>query len=101
VGTGCFGGTRCPGGTICAGGSGCPGGSVFEPIGPEGLAALKAQLRLALEQVEAQEKDLAERMAPQTVEDVEALETQLQEALEELRERKETLRKRESEGDEG
>jgi tRNA1(Val) A37 N6-methylase TrmN6 len=77
----------------------CGGGSIFELGTPEGLAALKLQLRQALAQVEAQEEELAERMAPQTVEDAEALENQLKEALAELAERKKTLRKRQAEGE--
>jgi len=64
-------------------------------VNPEALATLKAQLREALRAVESAEQVLAERMSPQSVEEVEALEKKLQDALEELRTRKEQLRGRE------
>jgi hypothetical protein len=61
-------------------------------VNPQALAALKAQLREALRAVDSAEQLLAERMSPQSVEEVEALEKKLQDALEELRARKEQLR---------
>ena len=45
--------------------------------------------------MESAEQTLAERMSPQSVEEVEALEQKLQDALEELKARKEQLRDRE------
>ncbi len=61
---------------------------------PESLALLKEQLRSAMAQVEEQERALDERMAPQSLADVDALEKKLLEALDELRARRETLQKR-------
>lgn len=61
--------------------------------GAEGLALLKQQLQQALEQVEAQEKAMAEPGLPQTVAETEELEAKLREALEELRQHKENLQK--------
>jgi len=75
----------CPGTIVC-------GGSIIGPIeGPEALSELKAQLQNALKDVEAQEEALKEQMAPRSVEDIETLEGQLNEALAELAERKKKL----------
>jgi hypothetical protein len=74
----------------------CPGASApGESVeGPEGLAALKQQLQQALAEVEEQEKALAEPQLPQTVAETEELEAKLREALEELRQHKESLKKK-------
>jgi hypothetical protein len=61
---------------------------------PEHLAQLKEELRATLERVEAEEQRLAERMQPQTVDEVNQLEQKLTEALEELRRRREELERR-------
>jgi hypothetical protein len=63
---------------------------------PQNLAELKAQLRQSLAQVEAQEQAMAESMKPQTVEEADMLEQKLTEALDELRQHKEELRRRSS-----
>jgi translation elongation factor EF-Tu-like GTPase len=63
---------------------------------PQNLAELKAQLRQSLAQVEAQEQAIAESMKPQTVEESDMLEQKLTEALDELRQHKEELRRRSS-----
>jgi hypothetical protein len=68
-------------------------------VDPQALATLKAQLREALRAVESAEQTLAERMSPQSIEEVEALEQKLQGALEELKARKEQLRDREAGSD--
>jgi hypothetical protein len=96
----CIGATACGGCTlnVTCGGVTCGGSVLFgrgDAVDPEALAALKAQLREALREVESAEQQLAERMSPQSVEEVDALEKKLQEALEELRARKEQLRSRE------
>ena len=64
---------------------------------PQNLTELKAQLRQALAQVEAQERAAAESMRPQSLEEVDMLEQKLTEALEELRQHKDELRRRASE----
>jgi hypothetical protein len=95
----CIGATNCGGCTlnVTCGPNSC-GVSLLlgrgDASNPEALAALKAQLREALRTVESAEQQLAERMSPQTVEEVDALEKKLQDALEELRARKEQLRNR-------
>jgi hypothetical protein len=58
---------------------------------PEDLAVLKAQLRQALAQVEAQERVQSEMMRPQTLDEASALEEKLEAALEEVQARKEEL----------
>jgi hypothetical protein len=93
----CIGATNCGGCTLnvtCGGGPSVILGRVDEDD-PEALATLKAQLREALRSVESAEKTLTERMSPQSVAEVEALEEKLQGALEELKARKEQLRDRE------
>lgn len=76
----------------------CPGGSIIPPergvATPENLATLKAQLQQALAQVEGQERAMEESQKPQTVEEAEVLEQKLVEALEELRQHREELRRR-------
>jgi hypothetical protein len=52
---------------------------------------LKAQLEQALKDVESQEEALKEQMALQSVEEIETLEGQLNDALAELAERKKKL----------
>ena len=91
----CIGATACRGCTlnVTCGGSALPGAGTA--VDPQALAALKAQLREALREVETAEQLLAERMSPQSVEEVEALEKKLQDALEDLKARKEQLRGRE------
>jgi hypothetical protein len=61
-------------------------------ISLEELAALKAQLRQALLQVESQEKSLEEKSRPQTVAQIEELEEKIREALGELERRKSDLK---------
>lgn len=51
---------------------------------PEMLLALKQQLRAYLAQVEARETEFKQRLTPQTLEEAQALEEQLQEALVEV-----------------
>lgn len=97
----CIGATKCGGCTLnvtCGGGPSL----LFEGAGdvdPQALATLKAQLQEALRAVESAEQTLAERMSPQSIEEVEALEQKLQGALEELQARKEQLRDREAGSD--
>jgi hypothetical protein len=98
---------ECSGAITCIGGSACGGCTLNVTCGasgllgrggavnPQELAALKAQLRESLRAVESAEQLLAEQMSPQSVGEVEALEKKLQDALEELRARKEQLRGRE------
>ena len=52
------------------------------------LGRLKTQLKEALAQVEQQEAEMAEAMAPQTVEEIDMLESKLRDALEALSERR-------------
>jgi|HubBroStandDraft_6_1064221.scaffolds.fasta_scaffold215094_1 hypothetical protein len=59
----------------------------------ESLAALRAQLQQQLAQVNAQEKVVHESLAPASLEDAEALEKKLSEALEEVRSMKEKFKK--------
>jgi hypothetical protein len=101
----CSGAFTCIGATNCGG---CTlnvtcGASVLFGAGgdvdPQVLVTLKAQLREALRAVESAEQLLAERMSPQSVDEVEALEQRLQGALEELKARKEQLRGREAGSD--
>jgi hypothetical protein len=65
---------------------------------PEALATLKAQLQEALANVEAQEKALNEQLAPQTLEEAEALEGHLVDALAEVRQRIGELQSKEDGG---
>jgi hypothetical protein len=64
---------------------------------PEYLSALKAELRATLERVEAEEERLTERLQPQTLDEVTKLEEKLNEALDELRQRRSELEGREKE----
>jgi len=64
---------------------------VLEAPRPEELTLLKAQLEQALANVEVHERVMQERLAPQTVEEVEALEQRMQAALEELQSHKARL----------
>ncbi|HEY1369499.1 MAG TPA: hypothetical protein VGF23_20410 [Gaiellaceae bacterium] len=91
----CIGATQCGGCTLNVT---CPGSVVFEQgaVDPQALATLKSQLREALRAVETAEQVMAERMSPQSVEEVEALEEKLQGALDELKARKKQLREREA-----
>jgi len=57
------------------------------------LAALKQQLQQALAQVEEQERALTESYRPQTLAEAEELEARLREALAELQQHKEDLKK--------
>jgi hypothetical protein len=63
------------------------------------LARLKEQLRQALNNVEAAEKALDERLKPQTVEEVEDLQKKMQDALGALEERKAELQKQPKDSD--
>ena len=60
----------------------------------EDLAALKAQLTQALSEVERAEEVLAESMRPQSIDEIETLEHKLEDALSELKQRKEQLQER-------
>lgn len=68
-----------------------PGAGV---IRPEELSVLKEQLRRTLAQIEEQEGALETKMGPRTLEEAEALEEKLKDALEELKAHKERLQKR-------
>jgi hypothetical protein len=56
-----------------------------EVILPEALAALKEELQLALQEVEAHEQDVAQRAAPGSVEEIDELTQKLEGALEQLK----------------
>ncbi len=76
---------------------------VITQMGADDLAVLKTQLRLAMQQVDQREETLrtaAEGAAlqPQTIAEVDALETKLSEALDELRARRAKLQKSGEEG---
>lgn len=85
----------CPTASATGAAEACPTASApaESAASPEGLAALKQQLQEALAQVEAQEKALAAQHLPQTIAETEELEARLREALDELRQHKETLKK--------
>lgn len=82
--------------TICKMGS-CPMGTAFEPregaLGNEDLAALKQRLEAALEVVKARQAatNATAVREPETLEEIEALERKLAEALAELKARKARL----------
>lgn len=87
----------CPTASAEMGAEACPTASApAESVasGAEGLSALKQQLQQALAEVEEQEKAMAEPGLPQTVAEAEELEKKLREALEELRQHKEKLKKK-------
>jgi hypothetical protein len=88
----CIGASKCGGCTLNVTGGGIPASGVT----PEALAALKAQLKQALDEVESAEQQLAEHMSPQSVEEIEALEEKLQAALSELKDRKGQLQERDA-----
>ena len=69
--------------------------SVSGGLTPEHLGRLKEALRSRLEELEAHEQRLKERMQPQTLEEVDQLEKKMTEALEELRRRREELEEQE------
>lgn len=56
-----------------------------EVVLPEALAALKEELQLALQEVEAHEQDVAQRAAPGSVEEIDELTQKLEGALEQLK----------------
>jgi hypothetical protein len=58
------------------------------------LTLLKAQLKRALQQIDAQERSAQAQMEPKSLEEVEILETKLSEALDEVRARKAELEKK-------
>ena len=58
------------------------------------LSTMKAQLKQSLAEIEEHEKRIGERSQPQTVEEIEALQSKLREALDELERRKSDLKKR-------
>ena len=68
----------------------------FQPIDilsdPAALAILKGQLQEALAKVQEQERIINEKMGPQTVEEAQALEKELEAALDEVKLQKEQLR---------
>jgi hypothetical protein len=63
-------------------------------VSAEDLAALKAQLKQALSEVERAEQVLADSMRPRTINEIEALEDKLEDALSELKRHKEQLQER-------
>jgi hypothetical protein len=63
----------------------------FDPSDPASLLTLKAQLKEALALVEAEEQALNEKLRPQTLEEAQALETFLTNALAEVSKQKEAL----------
>ena len=83
-------GSRCGGCTLDI--SRLPG---FEQgVSAEDLAALKAQLKQALSEVERAEQVLADSMRPRTIDEIETLEDKLEAALSELKRHKEQLQER-------
>ncbi|MBV8827824.1 MAG: hypothetical protein JO108_01200 [Acidobacteriaceae bacterium] len=62
----------------------------------EALSALKTQLKQQLALIEAQEKAAEESLKPQSVEEVDALEKQLTDALEELKLRRTELQNKQA-----
>jgi len=88
--------------TICSACTGCTphactGGTLpprQQPLTLEGLAVLKAQLRQQLVAVEQQEKAAHESLAPASLEEAEALEKKLVEALDEIKTIKATFKKK-------
>ena len=62
---------------------------------PEHLSQLKEELRATLEQIEAEEERLKERMQPQTLDEVTQLEQKLSEAQKELQKRRKELEQQE------
>ena len=83
-------------------GSRCVGGSIRPPVIEQmaagDLANLKAQLRLTIQRVNQRENVLAavaeaKAIVPQTLEQVDALEQKLSEAMEELRARRAEIQK--------
>jgi hypothetical protein len=64
----------------------------------EHLQALKDELRATLDRVEAQEKNLSRHQQPQTLAQVDEIEKKLNDALEELRQRRTDLQNRERGG---
>lgn len=104
---GCWPLFTCPGGSIICGPlSPDPCGVISPYVGdpgefvvqPEDLSVLKEQLKQALVNIERQERALEEADRPQTVEEAEALEEKLKEAIKELQVRKEELKKRPDRG---
>lgn len=82
--------------TLCAAGSIRP--PVIEQMAAGDLANLKAQLRLTIQRVSQRENVLAaateaRAIVPQTLEQVDALEQKLSEAMEELRARRAEIQK--------
>jgi hypothetical protein len=64
----------------------------------EHLQALKDELRATLDRVEAQERNLRRHQQPQTLAQVDEIEKKLNDALEELRQRRTDLQNREEGG---
>jgi hypothetical protein len=60
-------------------------------LAAEQLSALKSQLKEAIEEIEAQEKVVAERSRPQSAADIDSLLTKLEEAKAELQQKKSDL----------
>lgn len=69
-----------------------PGGDPAALV--EQLAAMKAQLREAIAQIENQEKVVSELAQPQSIAEIEELQSKLKEALDELEHRKSELKKK-------
>jgi hypothetical protein len=82
----------------------CAPGTMVGPVGvPPGgdpaamvehLAAMKAQLREAIAQIENHEKVVSELAQPQSVSEIEELQAKLKEAHDELEHRKSELKKK-------
>ena len=88
----------CGASILCVGGSGTAPGAVNpyadDPAAAaQHLAALKAHLKQAIGEVERQEAIANEQARPQTVPEIEELETKMREALDELGKRKNELQK--------
>ncbi len=88
-------GLACPTASAPEAAAACPTASAPAPeaMSLDGLATLKQQLQQALAQVEEQERALAASHLPQTLEEADELEARLHEALAELRQHKEDLKK--------
>ncbi len=72
----------------------CPGTPIVDPQQFEDPAVLKERLQASLDALEQQQKAADEALKPQTVADVEMLETKLTEALATLRTQKAELQKK-------
>ncbi len=74
-------------------------GRLNEVLEPEDLEILKEQLTEALQEVELRQEVVKQQLQPQTIEDVDALETRLNEALAELRTVRERLEREDTQSE--